>query len=141
MHVAALKVFDKLRLHHLCVGHLTDFDGDDFFPGDLRGTETLRSEDDFIALVLGSNKQGSENALRVDTAGKLFQKRLIEDSARVGGRLGKHGDGKLTRYVVGDSGVHSDKLLSSGCTAWGEWSGRCFVSAPRERTSHECTCP
>src|ERR1700733_8647065 len=86
MHVAALEVFDELRFQYLRVGHLADFDWDNFFPRDLRGTETLRSEDDFIALVFGSHKQGCENSLRVDAAGKLFQKRLIEDAARVGGR-------------------------------------------------------
>src|ERR1700730_13426243 len=107
MHVAALEVFNKLRLHYLRVGHVADFDGDRFLPSDLRGTEPLRSEDDFVTLVLRSHEQRSENALRVDTAGKLFQKRLIEDATGIGGRLGEHSDGKLTWNVGSDSGVHS----------------------------------
>ena len=78
MHVAALEVFDKLRLQHLRVGHLADFNGNGFFLGHLRGTISLRSEDDLITPVLGTHQQGSENALRVDAVGKLFQKRLVE---------------------------------------------------------------
>src|SRR3984957_7792712 len=118
MNVAALEIFDQLRLHHLCVGHVADFDGNDFFPGNLRGTKTLRSEDDFIALVFRSDEQGSENTLRLDAAGKSFQKPFIEVAARVGWRFGQHGDGKFTRYVVDGFGIHSDVLLSSGCGAW-----------------------
>src|SRR5277367_1627516 len=73
MHVAALEVFDKLRLQYLRVGHLADFNGNGFFPGDLRGTKTLRPKDDLVALVLRPYQQGRENTLRVDTVGILWR--------------------------------------------------------------------
>jgi hypothetical protein len=52
---------------------------------------------------------------------KLLQGVLLEDAAGVGGGLGKHGKWKVA--VLGGvgkgGGVHGDRLLSSGCTAWG----------------------
>jgi hypothetical protein len=110
-------IFDKLRLHHLRVGHVSDFDGNDFLPGNLRGAKTLRSEDNLVALVFGSDKQGSENTLRLDATGKSFQESFIEVPTRIRWRFGQHGDGKLTGYVVGNFGIHGDVLLSSGCGA------------------------
>ena len=65
--------------------------------------------------------------------GQLLQGVFLEDTAGVGGGLGKHRKRKvavLGGIGNGGGGVHDDLLLSSGCTAWGDGAVALPVSAP-----------
>jgi hypothetical protein len=116
VNVAALEVFDQLRLQRFGIGEMPDADGDSGSLGHPRGAVTPCAEDDLeAALIQGTNEQWRENALAADALGQLFQGIVLEGTARVSGGLGKHGEGKVA--VLGgidDGGVHGDVLLSSG---------------------------
>ena len=127
MNVAALKVFNQLGLQHFDIGHILDADRDGRRFGNLRGAVTPCAEDDLEAALTGRpHQQGRENALAADGFGQFLQGVLLEETAWVGGGLGKHRKGKVAVLggIGNGGGVHGDKLLLSGCTAWGWWSGR-----------------
>ena len=96
VNVAALEVFNQLRLQRLGIGEVDDADGHGCGLGHLRGAVTPRSGDDLEAL-LGEwpHKQGRKNPLGADAVGQFLQGCILEDVARVGGGLGKDVEGKV----------------------------------------------
>ena len=116
VNVAALEVFNQLRLQRFGIGEVDDADGHGRGFGHLRGAETPRSGDDLEARSRERpHQQGRENALGADAFGQFLQGVVLEDAARVGLGLGEQRERKVA--VLGgidDGGFHGDELLSSG---------------------------
>jgi hypothetical protein len=88
VNIAALEVFNQLRLQHFGIGHVLDADGHGCGLSHPRGAVTPRSEDNLEAdLISGTDKQRREDALAADGVGQFLQARLLEVTARVGGGL------------------------------------------------------
>ena len=74
VNVAALQVFDKLRLQCLSVGKVDDTDGHGFRLGKLGGAVASGSGDNLeAALGQWPHKQGRENALAADACGQFIE--------------------------------------------------------------------
>jgi len=74
VNVAALQVFDKLRLQCLSVGEVDDTDWDGIGVGKLGGAVASGSGDNLeAALGQWPHKQGRENALAADACGQFIE--------------------------------------------------------------------
>ena len=114
VNVAALEVFNQLRLQHLGIGEVDDANGHGCGFCHLRGAVTPRSCNDLEALLVQrSHKQGRENPLCADTVCQFLQGCILEDMARVGGGLGKDGEGKVAVLGCG-VGVHGGSPYAVG---------------------------
>jgi hypothetical protein len=84
MNVAALEVFNQLRLQHFGICHVLDTDGHGGNLGQLRCAVTPGSEDNLeAAFPKWPHKQGLIYPLVTDCLGHLFQSIVLEDSAGV----------------------------------------------------------
>jgi len=116
VNIAALEVFDKLRLQRFGIAEVDDADGHGRGVGHLRGAVTPRSGHDLeAALIQRPHKQGRKNALGADAFGQLLQALFLEDAARVGAGFGEQRERQVAVFGgIDDGGFHDDWLLSSG---------------------------
>jgi len=116
MNVAALEVFNQLRLQHFGIGHVLNTYGHGGNLGQLRGAVAPGSEDNLeAAFTKWPHKQGLIYPLVTDCLGHLFQSIVLEDAAGVGGRFREHRERKVAVLrSVRNGGIHGGLLLSSG---------------------------
>ena len=121
VNVAALEVFNQLRLQRFGVGEVLDTNGDSGGFGHLRGAVTPRSEDDLKALFAHRpHKQGRKNALGADALGQFLQGIILEGAARVGLGFSEQRERQVAVLGgVGDGGgVHGDGSFRAVALRW-----------------------
>jgi hypothetical protein len=109
VNVAALQIFDQLRLKCLSVGQMNDADRHSLGLGKMRGAVAARSGNDLKAVFGdGPDEQGRQNALAADGVGQFLEGGIVKDAARVGLGFFERSEWHIA--------VFSGNLIRHGCS-------------------------